>query len=89
MTGKLQTVAEMWQDYRREVVPRDAGAIQIQECRRAFYAGVSVMFTNAAYGVARDDVSEDQGVEYFEKIDAELKAYMLTVGTKWEGAKSS
>jgi hypothetical protein len=81
MTGKLQTVAEMWQDYRR--------AVQIQECRRSFYAGVASMYDNATARVADPGVSEDAGVEYFLKIGAELKAYILTVGTKWEDAKSS
>lgn len=28
-----------WQSYARDVVPPGAGEIQVEECRRAFYAG--------------------------------------------------
>jgi hypothetical protein len=42
MTRKL--ILEGWNSYRREVIPSDAPAIQIEECRRAFYAGAVHLF---------------------------------------------
>jgi len=33
---------DAWKSYEREVVPVNAGAVQREECRRAFYAGARV-----------------------------------------------
>jgi hypothetical protein len=33
-----------WLSYRRQVVPRDAGGVQVEECRRAFYAGAAALY---------------------------------------------
>jgi hypothetical protein len=34
---------EQWNSYSQAVMPRDASAVQIQECRRAFYAGAQAL----------------------------------------------
>lgn len=36
---KRQLVLELWNSYRREVIPAEAPDVQVIECRRAFYAG--------------------------------------------------
>jgi len=36
---KRQRLAEQWDSFSREVVPRDASVTQRKETRRAFYAG--------------------------------------------------
>lgn len=36
---KRLLMAEIFDDYRRNVIPADAKAVQITECKRAFYAG--------------------------------------------------
>lgn len=38
-------IARGWESYRRMVVPADAGEVQINETRQAFYAGASILFT--------------------------------------------
>lgn len=38
-TPDLKLIAKGWQTYRACVLPQDTPAIQIQECKRAFYAG--------------------------------------------------
>ena len=35
----MQTVHDQWVSYLEQVMPSNAGPIQIQETRRAFYAG--------------------------------------------------
>jgi hypothetical protein len=39
----MTTVRKEWESYRREVLPATASAIQIQESRRAFYAGAEML----------------------------------------------
>ena len=41
-------IEEAWKDYRLKVVPLDAPVLQVVECRRAFYAGVSAVVKMAA-----------------------------------------
>jgi len=40
----MPTVAAVWDTYAARVLPKDAGPIQVQEIRRAFYAGAWGMF---------------------------------------------
>lgn len=65
---------DQWNSYMRGVIPKDAPRVQIQECRRAFYAGAQ-----AAMGtflvVGSEDVSEEQGAEWLEALRLELDAF--------------
>jgi hypothetical protein len=40
----MRTVFDLWTSYRAGVLPADAGPIQVEECRRAFYAGAAAVF---------------------------------------------
>lgn len=35
----MNTIAEQWEDFAREVLPDDVSEVQLREMRRAFYAG--------------------------------------------------
>ena len=39
MSRHRESIREAWESYRAQVMPVNAGRIQIQECRSAFYAG--------------------------------------------------
>lgn len=39
-----ENMFEEWQSYDRKIVPVEAGAVQREECRRAFYAGAWAMY---------------------------------------------
>lgn len=36
---------EHWASFEREIIPREAGAVQREEMRRAFYAGAQACYT--------------------------------------------
>lgn len=40
---EFETIAAVWDDYRKHVLPENCGPIQLTETRRAFYAGTCVM----------------------------------------------
>ncbi len=44
MTDKITTIEEGFDSYKRGVIPETARAFQVNECKRAFYAGAGVMF---------------------------------------------
>ena len=41
----MNTVANLWDSFRSVVIPSDAPPVQVQEMRRAFYAGVFAVVT--------------------------------------------
>jgi hypothetical protein len=63
-----------WVSYSRQVLPRDAPAVQRIETRRAFYAGAAAMHA-ILRALGEDDVSEDDGVDVIEETLRELKAF--------------
>jgi len=53
-------ILSSWMDYRLKVLPDGAGPVQIQETRKAFYAG-AVAIWRAVNDVGEDAVTEAQG----------------------------
>lgn len=41
---KKRRIGELWSEYRRQVVAAGAGPLQVEETRRAFYAGAATLF---------------------------------------------
>lgn len=80
----MRTMREEWEDYRQRIVPKDAHPIQIQETRRAFYAGAwayrSVNIETVVAGL-----SEEACKQVLVGLDEELKAFAASVGTPQEG----
>jgi hypothetical protein len=68
----LQTVAEMWAEYREKVVPKDAGPTQIRECRVAFYAGAHALLQDAWAAIGDGSVEEEAGLAHVAALVAEL-----------------
>lgn len=81
------SVAEMWTGYFRQVVPPDAGSVQIEESRRAFYAGAAFMYDAATRGIGDPSVSEDEADDYLEKIGLEFCDYADSISDEIEAAK--
>ena len=68
-------IAAMFEGYRDMVIPADAGPVQVKECRQAFFAGATSLFTIMIASVEDgDDVTEGEMVT-MEEIDAELREF--------------
>lgn len=72
---RTETVAESFATYRDHVLPKDAPPVQVEECRRAFYAGSYFLLMNIAYNIGDDFTDEDQGIVELEKLQAEIEAF--------------
>lgn len=69
MSGLL---ADAWASYRERVVPAEAGEVQVQECRRAFYAGaraIEAMFRAMA------DMPDSEGAVVLGAVIGELEGF--------------
>lgn len=79
MPDKERLIEQSWLSYRESVIPKDAGSVQLQECRRAFYAGAQGLFTIFMMVFdPRHDVT-DGDLATMSSIEAELKRYVAKV----------
>lgn len=69
-----------WLSYRREVVPPQAGEVQVEECRRAFYAGALAVWSSIMSGLSEG--SEPQPTD--EALLASIQAEFVEFGAELE-----
>ena len=69
-----ETVEQMWVDFWQHVAPPHCEEVQRQEMKRAFFAGCHVMLQTVK-GIGSEVVSEDAGVAYLERLEAELRRF--------------
>lgn len=68
-----------WIGYAEHVLPSGANPVQVQETRRAFYAGAAHLFDAITRAVGPDSVSEDDGVVVFDGVQAEIDEFLALV----------
>jgi hypothetical protein len=67
-------IGEAWASYQGEVVPRDAPAVQRDECKRAFYAGAHAMYFAVLEAAAAAE--EAVGESRLEALARELEDFL-------------
>ena len=69
-------IATEWESYQREILmPAGAGQVQVQELRRAFYAGVLSLKTVLTTNVSTGKEVKPADMLLIEEIDAELEEF--------------
>lgn len=74
----MNTIQEGWIGYSKGVIPKDASAVQIEETRRAFYAGAAQVL-GVMYEVGSRDLSEPAGVGILEGMHEEVRVFISTL----------
>ena len=74
MTRRL--VVEGWNSYRREVLPQECGPVQLEETRRAFYAGAAHLFYALQSVLDADAEPTDADLAQMQAIEVELVQYV-------------
>lgn len=74
--GKVETA---WLTYRHLVMPADAVPVQIQECRRAFYAGAQMLLTELLAMVSPGDECTEEDLQKMDQVQTELEQFSLDV----------
>ena len=65
-----------WQEYQRHILdPVGAGAVQRQECRRAFYAGAIHLFSGLMEGLDDDHEPTPADLARMDRLKAEIVRY--------------
>ncbi|MFN6560050.1 MAG: hypothetical protein RMY28_009600 [Nostoc sp. ChiSLP01] len=73
------TISSQWQSYETQVLPKGCSAIQLQETRRAFYAGVASVLAFMAQ-ISNEDISEDEGADIIEALMQESRDFTARIG---------
>ena len=75
----MKTIKEKWESYLKDVMPESAGAIQLLETRRAFYAGAHALFTLMSENVSQGDDVTAQDEAFMETIPRELAEFVADI----------
>jgi hypothetical protein len=73
------TVASQWESFAALVLPADAGDVQRQETRRAFYAGAQALLGLMMHGLEATDEVTDDDVASLTRLQEELAAFVRDV----------
>ena len=73
----MKTLAEMWDSYRRSVVPENAGPVQFRETRQAFYAGATALLEEQK--ASPDGMSDVEMAQVILGWDAEIAEFVAKV----------
>lgn len=71
--AKLKTIEEEWQGFSRMIFSKmkePPGAVQVEETKRAFFAGAWAMLT-AMRIVGTPEITEEQGMQFFDERQRE------------------
>lgn len=77
MTAKR--LRDEWANYRERVVPVDAPPVQVQESRRAFYAGAQAFYGLSMEMLTDESEPTDGEVAAYEKLIEELEFFCSEV----------
>jgi hypothetical protein len=68
-----------WDSYRAAVVPKDAGAVQVEETRRSFYAGAAALHYLVMEMLSPGDETTDEDLKNMQDIHDELISFGASV----------
>ena len=78
-------ITDKWNSYLSEVLPDNVSAIQLQETRRAFYAGAAACFHTIQSFLGDGLDHTEAEVDAVESLVIEMRDYALSIGTFEEG----
>jgi hypothetical protein len=75
----MSRLQEKWDAYAAQVIPQTASRVQVQETRRAFYAGAMAYLTLLLSHLTPDAEPTQEDVSLLERLNAELDAFAADV----------
>jgi hypothetical protein len=70
-------------NYRNAIIPKDAGSIQLQESRRAFYAGAWALYSLMMNHLESGTEETPNDLALMAKLDAEMREFKDRVVKGW------
>lgn len=72
---KTKLIEKAWNSYATLVLPANAGPVQRDETRKAFYAGASVLFHTVLRALDDGDDATENDLALVDGISAEIDAF--------------
>lgn len=72
-------IADGWATYAERVLPQNAGAVQRQETKRAFFAGAGELLNRILYNLEEGTEPTEPDLSMMEDIDHELRQFIEDV----------
>jgi len=72
-------IGEQWETYRTKVIPKSAGAVQLQETRRAFYAGAEAMYRVVMEMLSPESEPTEADIQAMQEIMQEMASFAKDV----------
>jgi len=79
---RLCRIAENFLTYRSEVIPQDSLPAQIEEFRRAFFAGAVALYLLVMAGLSSNPGVTPGDLSFMADVDAELTAFLKSVTSR-------
>ncbi len=74
----MNTIQSKWESFRKDVIPEDASVIQVEEMKKAFYAGAASILGLQLYDMD-ETISEEAGAAMMNGWFEECKSYMMSM----------
>ena len=78
----MKHIDQAWQSYAKMVVPKDAGKVQIEETRQAFFAGASTLFTSIMLVMDTDREPTEKDLAVMSDIQNEIDDFGRSLDKK-------
>lgn len=75
----MKRLEAAWALYRAQVIPADAGKVQVKEARRAFYAGAQAMLNEQITMLDLSTEITEADLRKMDELDHELKQFATDV----------
>lgn len=75
----LEIIADLWASYERDAIPAGASRVQVQETKRAFYAGARGLFGALLRAIGEGEEPTEQDLRVMDAIHQELAFFAASV----------
>ncbi len=76
----MKPIAQQWQGYVDNVLPKNAPSMQIRECRMAFYAGAWAFYQlQMTHAALANDQPDEVGMDFMKELEAEMRAFAASM----------
>lgn len=79
MSSRSGTILAAWNSYRTKILPAVVHPIQLQECRRAFYAGGEMLMIAILRGLDPSPDAIQSDMDFIGALHDELHAFAADV----------
>ena len=72
-------IERAFESYRDKVLNPDAGTVQVEESRKAFFGGAVTLFTALMFGLSDGDEPQQSDEDLMQSIQDELDEFSQTI----------